>query len=173
MKDLQFRANIMKLQIQSLFAKKTKESFYNGILIKRSASECRIQDGYPVITIDGDTGRIVKFYNSMWSPGKEKWLDVKLDNRSNKHVHTNNVFVLFIYLPLTKKYYPLSHVCYRYLKPNDIYKIFKFRLTNRGYAMFDSDIKESRDYIAKLRKSRYGASFLQRLEELGYKIVKN
>lgn len=154
------------------FSKKPSKPFFNGILIKKPSTDCILQDNYPVFTIDGDAGRIVKFYGSLWRPGKEKWIDLKLDNGSHKHVHTDNVYMVFIYLPLTNTYFPLSHTCYKFLIPSDVHKVFKFRLTNRGYAMFSEDFKIDREHIAKLRKTRYGASFLQRLEEMDYKITK-
>ena len=150
----------------------TPNTFYTGILIKKPASDCIIKDGYPVITIEGDGGRIVNFYNNFWRPNKNRYLDVKLDNSSYKHVSENNVFVLFIQLKGIKKSFPLSHSCYKYIKLEDIHKSFDVRITNRGYAMFNDSIKQDRDYVAKLRRSRYGASFINLLEQSNLKIIK-
>lgn len=157
-----------------LFAKKSIEpnKFYDGILIKKPASECRLKDNYPVMTIEGDTGRIVNFCRNMWRPDLNRWLDVKLDNTSYKHVKEDNVFVMFIQLKGIKKSFPLSHSCYKYLKIDDLHKKFKVRITNRGYAIFHDNFKDDRDYIAILRRSRYGASFLDRLEKSNLKIIK-
>lgn len=156
---------------QNTLEKIAEEGFYYGILIKKPANQVIIQDGYPVITIEGDTGRIVKFYGSIWRPGRDKWLDVKLDNKSYKHVHNTSVFVLYLHFSKIGDI-PLSHACYRFIKPDDIHKVFKFRITKRGYAMFSEDIKRDREYIALLRRSRYGANFLSRLEHLGFNINK-
>jgi len=154
-------------------ASKVNYPFRNGILIKTSAENCNIEDGQPVVTIDGDIGIIVKFYGSIFKPGKEKWLDVKLDNKTYKHVHISNVFVMFMYLPLSKQYYPLSHQCYRYLKPEDIYTVLPFRFTKRGYAMFSNEFKTEREYIAILRRTKQGSALLEKIEQSNYIIIKN
>jgi hypothetical protein len=146
--------------------------FYEGILIKKPASECKLKDGYPVVTLEGDAGRIVNFYSNMWRPNENRWLDVKLDNSSYKHVREDNVFLIFIQLKAVKKTFPLSHSCYKYLKVDDIHKKFQVRITNRGYAIFHDNIKDDRDYVAKLRRSRYGAAFVNMLEQSNFKIIK-
>lgn len=148
------------------------ETPYNGILVKKKASLCKIRDGFPVVTIEGDTGRIFKFYGNMWSPGKPKWIDLKLDCREVKHVNLENVFVLFVYYPATNKHYPLSHVCYKYIKIKDLESVVEFRLTKRGYAMLSSQFVKEREYIAVLKKSRYGNSLLNKIEQLDYQIKK-
>lgn len=157
-----------------LFARKRIEpnTFYTGILIKKPASECRLKDNYPVMTIEGDAGRIVNFYNNMWRPELDRWLNVKLDNNSYKHVKEDKVFVMFIQLKGIKKSFPLSHSCYKYLKIDDLHKKFQVRITNRGYAIFHDNFKNDRDYVATLRRSRYGASFLDKLEKSNFKIIK-
>lgn len=156
-----------------LFNKIDTTTWMLGILIKIPAVECVIQDGYPVVTIEGDNGRIIKFYDQNFWANKDRWLDIKLEHNSYKHVNTKNVFVLFIYLPLTGKKYPLSHSCYRYMTPNDIDKVFRFRLTKRNYAMLDERTKFDREYIAKLRVSKYGAQTLDRIKDLNFNIIKN
>jgi len=159
--------------LKSKFSKPKVENLYYGLLIKKSAVETTLEDGHPIITHDGDMGRIVKFYGSIWMPGKEKWLDVKLDNKSYKHCHISSVNTLHVLFPIMGKSYPLSHSCYRFIKPDDIHNLFEFRITNRGYAMLSENEKESRQYIAIFRRSRYGASFLHKLESIGFKIIKN
>jgi hypothetical protein len=154
-------------------APKINYPFRNGILIKMSAEKCNIEDGQPVITIDGDVGIIVKFYGSIFKPGREKWIDVKLDNKTYKHVYVSNIFVMFVYLPLSNQYHPLSHQCYRYLKPEDTYTVIPFRFTKRGYAMLSNDFKSEREYLAILRRTKQGSALLEKIEQSNYIIIKN
>lgn len=149
----------------------TPNTFYTGVLLRKPISDCKLKDGYPVVTIEGDTGRIVNFYNTFWNPKKPRWLDIRLDNSSYKHTREDNVFAMFIQIKGVNKSFPLSHSCYKYLKIEDLHKKFQVRITNRGYAIFHDDFKHDREYVAILRRSRYGASFLNKLES-NYKITK-
>lgn len=169
-KTKKFRAFINVLR--TLIKGKPKYPFHNGILIKIPASECFVKVGYPVITLDNDVGLISSFYTNMYTPKASVWLDVKLLNKSFKHVHHDNVFVLFMYLPLTSKYYPLSHACYAYIAPKHINKVFRFRITKRNNAMLSDTFLLENEYIAKLAKSRYSKAFISRIESLNYKIKK-
>ena len=145
--------------------------FYTGVLIKRPASECKVKDNFPVLTIEGDMGKIVNFYTNFWQPNKSRWLDIKLDSSSYKHVKEENAFTIFIQIKGINKTFPLSHSCYKFVKLDDFFKKFQIRITNRGYAMFHEDFKHEREYVAILRRSRYGVSFLNKIES-NFKIIK-
>lgn len=164
----------IKSCVKSLVADKPKFPFSNGVLIKRPIKEIGIKDGIPVITINDDIGIVINYKNSTWL--RKSWvnykLQVKLDNRSYRETLIPNLFGLMIYSPNEKRYYPISHTCYRFLTNKDIYGVFEFRVTKRGFAMLHDDIKQNRNYIATLRRSRYGASFLDSLELKGYTIKK-
>lgn len=167
-KKFQAFINIIKMLIKG----KPKYPFHNGILIKVPVSKCFVKTGYPVITLDGDTGIIESFYSSIYNRHASMWLDVKLLNKSYKHVHHDNIFVLFMYLPLTEKYYPVSHACYPFITLKHINKVFPFRITKRNNAMLSDTFLLENEYIAKLARSRFSSSFIKRIESLNYKIKK-
>jgi hypothetical protein len=170
LKTTKFRAfiNVFKTFVKG----RPKYPFHNGILIKVPVSECFVRVGYPVITLEGDTGLITSFHSNLYQPKASIWLDVKLLNKSFKHVHHDNIFVLFMYLPYTGKYYPVSHSCYTHITLKHINKVFPFRITKRNNAMLSDTFKLENEYVAKLAKSRYSNSFIQRIESLNYKIKK-
>jgi hypothetical protein len=165
---LQSLWNIIRLLILG----KPTYPFHNGILIKVPVSECFIKQGYPVITIEGDIGLITSFYSNLYNKNIATWLDIKLLSGKFKHVNESNLSVLFMYLPLTNKYYPLAHACYRYILAKHIGNVYPFRITKRNNAMLSETFLQDNEYVAKLSKSRYSASFINRIEQLNYKIKK-
>lgn len=155
-----------------LIKSKPNIPYYRGVLIKKPVSECKIAINQPVITIEGDSGKIIRTHNNFWNKKASTWLDIKLDTKNYKHVKDENVFVVFVHIKRINKLFPLSHSCYPYLKIDDLNKKMKVRITNRGFAIFDSKIMEEREHVAFLRRSRYGASILQRLENSNFSIIK-
>lgn len=158
--------------IKCAIRKGPKLPYHNGILVKVPANECFIRQGYPVMTLEGDTGLISSFYTNLLPKNISQWIDVKLADGKFRHIMQSNCFVLFMYFPTTNKYYPLSHSCYRFILPTHIYKVFSFRITKRNYAMLSDSFLLEYEYVAKLAKSRHSGNLIKRIESLNYKIKK-
>jgi len=154
--------------------KKDKYKFYLGVLIVKPVGNSVIKNGQILMTTNGDIGYVTNLYTDTFNivPRSSVWLDLRLLNKVKKHIHKDNLYKLFIYIPFMNKTFELSPSCYRYILISDKLKVFKIRITIRGYAMLSDKTKKEREYISILRKPLFGSNMLNQLLSSNYKIKK-